>query len=343
MLTLQSVSMWKSSRRLQSGGGLVCSLRSLSSQCSPLTGFRVRPVSVAALVYPLFPLLSNVSFLPSLFLFYIFTPSFSHPLPVSVSSQSSFYTDPPPPSPQLYQLLKCRLVTSTETAGLLGAGSPGRPPRLSHSSWTLDSISLKSVLHPPPPPQPRPLVPITHTQLSVPINAESIWWEHLCSKWCNFSLPTWDFSSLSLSLSLSLPPSLSVRARACMCANTGVHACKCMCIIAFVRVYVCVCARARHSVTVCTCMGACARTVYTDVWLCGRVGSRAAQSVHANSWACTSSAGNAKRCSQTHTGTETKGENAAQKTCSTSWPLQPHTAPWARAADGGHSSLTTEK
>ena len=32
--------------------------------------------------------------------------------------------------------LKCRF-TSTETLGLLGTGSPGRPPRLSHSPWAL--------------------------------------------------------------------------------------------------------------------------------------------------------------------------------------------------------------
>ena len=32
--------------------------------------------------------------------------------------------------------MKCGF-TSTETVGLLGTGSPGRPPRLSHSSWTM--------------------------------------------------------------------------------------------------------------------------------------------------------------------------------------------------------------
>ena len=37
-------------------------------------------------------------------------------------------------------LLKC-CFTSTETVGLLGTGTPaGRPPRLSHSSWALNSV-----------------------------------------------------------------------------------------------------------------------------------------------------------------------------------------------------------
>ena len=35
-------------------------------------------------------------------------------------------------------LLEC-CFTTTETVGLLGTGSQGRPPRLSHSSWALNS------------------------------------------------------------------------------------------------------------------------------------------------------------------------------------------------------------
>ena len=40
------------------------------------------------------------------------------------------------PLSSFLSLLKC-CFTSTETVGLFGTGSPGRPPRLSHSSWAL--------------------------------------------------------------------------------------------------------------------------------------------------------------------------------------------------------------
>ena len=40
-----------------------------------------------------------------------------------------------------------RCFTSTETVGLLGTGSPGRPPRLSHSSWAMHAYAVEVLLY----------------------------------------------------------------------------------------------------------------------------------------------------------------------------------------------------
>ena len=78
-----------------------------------------------------------------------------------MSSDVGWHIRDKPNCVQFVSMVQC-CFTSTETVRLIRTGRTGRPPRLSHSSWTLTGRKTQNYLLTPPPPPP-PLPPLQFT------------------------------------------------------------------------------------------------------------------------------------------------------------------------------------
>ena len=119
--------------------------------------------------------------------------------------------------------------TSTETRRLVRTDSPGRPPRLSHSSWTM-SVCVSARVY---------------MCVCAPV--------YMCMYMCVY---------VCVCVCACARACVCVSARVYMCVYVCVRArarvCVCACVRACVRVCVCVCICVRASVCACKCACVCA-------------------------------------------------------------------------------------